>query len=84
MAGFFLTRYLRALVSKNHRRLVTAGYDLDLSYITDRIIAMSYPAERYDSLYRNPMSQVRRFLDSKHGDHYKVSAAGQGLFIVRD
>jgi phosphatidylinositol-3,4,5-trisphosphate 3-phosphatase/dual-specificity protein phosphatase PTEN len=72
MAGFFLTRYLRALVSKNHRRLITAGHDLDLSYITERIIAMSYPAENYDTLFRNPMSQVRKFLDTRHGKHYKV------------
>lgn len=51
---------------------MTARYNLDLSYITDRIVAMSYPAENLESWYRNPIWQVQEFLDSTHSGHYKV------------
>lgn len=49
-----------------------AGYDLDMSYITDRVLAMSFPAERMRAMYRNPMWQVKSVLDMRHWDHYKV------------
>ncbi|KAK4778657.1 hypothetical protein SAY86_006185 [Trapa natans] len=38
--------FVRNLVSKKRRRLSVGGYDLDMSYITDRVLAMSFPAER--------------------------------------
>lgn len=65
-------KYIRTLVSKSRRRLITDGYDLDMSYITDRLVAMSYPAQNMQSLIRNPMWQVKRVLDKRHGAHYKV------------
>jgi hypothetical protein len=34
----------RALVSKKKLRFVDDGVDLDLSYITDQLIAMGYPS----------------------------------------
>lgn len=48
------------------------GYDLDLTYITERVIAMGFPAEGADSYIRNPMKQVQRLLETKHAGHYKV------------
>ncbi|XP_020593607.1 phosphatidylinositol 3,4,5-trisphosphate 3-phosphatase and protein-tyrosine-phosphatase PTEN1 isoform X2 [Phalaenopsis equestris] len=64
--------FLRNLVSKSRRRMLVAGYDLDMSYITDRLLAMSYPGERVRALYRNPIWQVRDVLDTRHPDRYKV------------
>lgn len=66
------SRYIRALVSKKRRRLVVEGYDLDLSYINDRLLAMSFPAQNMQAFIRNPMWQVQRALDLRHGSHYKV------------
>ncbi|ONI19112.1 hypothetical protein PRUPE_3G259200 [Prunus persica] len=64
--------YIRNLVSKQRRRMLVAGYDLDMTYITDRILAMSFPAERMRAMYRNPLWQVKSVLDMRHADHYKI------------
>jgi len=63
---------VRRLVSKKKKRFEWGGFDLDLSYITDRIIAMGYPSESIESLYRNKMSDVQHFLDGLHTDNYKI------------
>lgn len=52
------------------------GYDLDMTYITDRILAMSYPAENIQSVFRNPLWQVKYVLDTEHPEHYKVWSVG--------
>ncbi|KAH8483608.1 hypothetical protein H0E87_028130 [Populus deltoides] len=64
--------YIRNWVSKHRRRMLVAGYDLDMSYITGRILAMSFPAERVRAMYRNPLWQVKSVLDMRHGEHYKI------------
>lgn len=64
--------YIRNLVSRQRRRMLVDGYDLDMSYITDRLLAMSFPAERMRAMYRNPLWQVKSVLDMRHYDHYKV------------
>ena len=63
---------LRSLVSADKHRYIEGEYDLDLTYITDRIIAMSFPAEGFESSYRNDITAVGRFLREKHGDDFMV------------
>lgn len=63
---------IRSLVSKKKRRLREDGYDLDLTYITERLIAMGFPSEKLEAAFRNPMGQVVKFLDARHGGRYKV------------
>ncbi|KAI3970855.1 hypothetical protein MKX01_024502 [Papaver californicum] len=71
--NYFLRNfYIRHLVSKKRRRMLVGGYDLDMSYITDRILAMSFPSERMRAMYRNPLWQVKSVLDMRHAGHYKI------------
>ncbi|KAL4664506.1 hypothetical protein H8959_012025, partial [Pygathrix nigripes] len=67
-----LGKLIRRLVSGNKRRYKRHGFDLDLTYITERIIAMSFPSSGGESFYRNPIKEVVQFLDKKHLNHYRV------------
>ncbi|XP_054442631.1 phosphatidylinositol 3,4,5-trisphosphate 3-phosphatase TPTE2-like isoform X3 [Pteronotus mesoamericanus] len=67
-----LEKLTRRMVSGNKRRYKKDGFDLDLTYVTGRIIAMSFPSSGRQSFYRNPIQEVVRFLDTKHRKHYQV------------
>ncbi|XP_064413855.1 putative tyrosine-protein phosphatase TPTE isoform X4 [Latimeria chalumnae] len=67
-----LEKATRKMISENKRRYQKDGFDLDLTYVTDRVVAMSFPSSGKQSFYRNPIEEVARFLDTKHKDHYKV------------
>lgn len=63
---------VRGMVSLKKRRFQVSGHDLDLSYITDRIIAMGYPSIGLEALYRNPSSQIADFFEERHPGVYRV------------
>ncbi|XP_057361335.1 tensin-3 isoform X13 [Manis pentadactyla] len=47
-------------------------HELDLTYITERIIAVSFPASCSEESYLHNLQEVTRMLRSKHGDNYLV------------
>lgn len=64
--------FLRTLVSGKKKRYIDRKYNLDLSYITPRIIAMSFPASGIESAYRNTINNVSNFLKERHKSNYLV------------
>jgi phosphatidylinositol-3,4,5-trisphosphate 3-phosphatase/dual-specificity protein phosphatase PTEN len=50
--------YIRTLVSGKKKRFVDRKYNLDLSYITPRIIAMAYPGSGLEVIFRNNIEAV--------------------------
>ena len=59
-------------MSTNKTRLEVEGYNLDLTYITNRVIACGYPAEGIEQMYRNKRSDIRKFLFERHGSMCKI------------
>jgi len=71
-----LNRKLRHITGQNKQRFLSVEHDLDidLAYVTPRLIAMSVPAEDYITrLYRNDIKDVVRFFHLKHRGHYHVT-----------
>ncbi|XP_058250690.1 tensin-3-like isoform X2 [Hemibagrus wyckioides] len=48
------------------------GYELDLTYVTERIIAVSFPQACTEETYLHNLKDVTRMLKSKHADNYLV------------
>lgn len=63
---------LRKIVSGKKNRFEEDGYNLDLTYITPRIIAMSLPGMGVQKIYRNSIDSVSEFLNKKHHGNYRI------------
>ncbi|KAL4480821.1 hypothetical protein ABPG72_001690 [Tetrahymena utriculariae] len=68
----FFRNYIKQLVSKQKKRFESDEFSLDLTYITPKIIAMGFPADKFESLYRNDRKEVKNFFKKKHKDNYKI------------
>ncbi|XP_064598170.1 tensin-3-like isoform X3 [Liolophura sinensis] len=45
---------------------------LSVTYITERIIAMSFPADGQEATYKFHLKEVNKMLKTKHGDNYLI------------
>ena len=64
-----MNNILRRRVSQNRKRYTEDHFDLDLTYINESIIAMGYPSDKpIQSLIRNPIEEVSKFLNCKKVD----------------
>ena len=63
---------VRQIVSGHKKRYLEDGYNLDLTYVTPRIIAMSLPGEGVHKMYRNSITSVSKFLYEKHRGKFKI------------
>jgi hypothetical protein len=64
--------YVRTLVSGKKLRFQDRKYNLDLSYITPRLIAMAFPGSGLEKIIRNSIDEVSLFLNERHGSNYLV------------
>ena len=64
--------FFKRLVSKQKRRFQDSDFDLDMSYITEKVIAMGFPSTGVETMYRNSLSDIIKFFHIRHNDNVKV------------
>mmetsp|Transcript_89 Transcript_89/g.154 ORF Transcript_89/g.154 Transcript_89/m.154 type:complete len:651 (+) Transcript_89:37-1989(+) len=73
---FTLTRGMfhpvRHYAAQGRLRYRKDGFDLDLAYVTSRIIAMSFPGKGLGRTFRNKFAHVNKFLNTKHPGHFRI------------
>lgn len=60
-----------------------ARQDLDLTFLTSRLVVMSFPAEGLESAYRNHVEDVRQFLDSRSHPYMVVNISGRSYELSK-
>jgi phosphatidylinositol-3,4,5-trisphosphate 3-phosphatase and dual-specificity protein phosphatase PTEN len=51
--------WLRKIVSGKRNRFKDDTYNLDITYVTKRVLGMSFPASGVETMYRNNINDVR-------------------------
>jgi len=65
--------FLRTKVSGKRNRFIDDEYNLDFTYITDRVMGMSFPAHtKFEKMYRNNIDDVAKYFDGRHHNGYKI------------
>lgn len=63
---------IRQTVAAKKRRYQINGFDIDLTYITDKCLAMSTPGFGAHRGYRNDMQEVSRFFNMFHYGSHRI------------
>ena len=72
MQGNKQTAMIKKMVSRNRNRYADDEFNLDMSYITHRVVAMGFPGEGVFTLYRNAFSDVLKYFEKYHESRVKV------------
>jgi phosphatidylinositol-3,4,5-trisphosphate 3-phosphatase/dual-specificity protein phosphatase PTEN len=64
--------WLRKIVSGKRRRFQDDNYNLDITYITGRVLAMSFPAQGIEKFYRNSIENVNFYTSIKMALLYHI------------
>ena len=64
--------FIKRLVSKKKRRYQDEDFDLDMSYITEKVIAMGFPSTGIQKLYRNSITDILKFFNLRHNNQVKI------------
>jgi protein-tyrosine phosphatase len=69
-----IARRLRRHASGARHRFVSpdGSFDLDLSYITPRLLGMGFPFQGVSSLFGNPSDELYRFFQERHAGHFRI------------
>ncbi|ELR12538.1 Proteintyrosine phosphatase [Acanthamoeba castellanii str. Neff] len=62
----------RNAVSRDKFRFIDGELNLDLTYITDRIVAMGLPGAGVEKVWRNELEDVARFFQKYHAEHFII------------
>ena len=64
---------IRKIVAGPKKKTPFNGQELDLTYITGRIIAMAYPASSFfEKAYRNSIDDVANYFNEYHTDNFLI------------
>ncbi len=56
------------------------GYNLDLTYITPRIVAMAFPGSGIEKMYRNNIETIAELFAKQHENKYiTINISGRGI-----
>ena len=70
--NLYKASFVKRLVSKQKRRYQDTEFDLDMSYITEKVIAMGFPSTGIEVIYRNSLSDIIKFFKTRHNNQVKV------------
>lgn len=74
--------WLKELVSQDLQRYQDEEFNLDLTYITPRLIAMGFPASGVEGMFRNHIDDISQYLLKKHTGNFLVRT--EPLFFQRN
>lgn len=65
--------FIKSLIPGGKRRMISGNMSLDLSHITPRMLAMSYPSNNFiESLYHNNIEDISNYLNTNYDKKYLI------------
>lgn len=73
--------FVKKVVAGPKKMMEYDGKDLDLTYISERLIAMAFPAcTRLEKIYRNDINDVAQYLNIQHKGNYLIINVSNRLY----